>query len=488
MVNNISKILTQVFHRDSLEDVSETELRYFIRQHPYFGPGHLLLAKKLQLAGEKRAFDREVAVTSAYFTNPAWLQYILRETEPGDAIEQPGEGIPERETQHVHPAELDKAAAIAADVADAPLVHPADLEKAAAVARDVPALEEDASAEKEKYAEKGLEHSSDLTQQEVKEIIAADADPVEDASAGDTIDATATTDRVQATQKNANVESFGDTVRNDAVDINDTVDGFETIEASKPATAQEESKPQEEETETHSHQFVVESGEADASDTNDAAAIEADAEPVAEVSIPADREEPSQPETVSTAEATAVTGTEDTQPQAVTPVENSVPSRQVPEETVLENDSKSPELPTDKISRALQEEPSATPDTSESLAFDPYHTIDYFASQGIKLRLEDFNKDKLGQQLKSFTEWIRSMKRLPAQTPDNNMGETEQHSIRKIAEHSIEGKDVLTESMAEVWVKQGNYEKARQIYQKLSLQNPSKSTYFAAKIDQLNAL
>jgi hypothetical protein len=125
---------------------------------------------------------------------------------------------------------------------------------------------------------------------------------------------------------------------------------------------------------------------------------------------------------------------------------------------------------------------------SQKLDFDPYYTIDYFASQGIKLKLEDLSKDKLGQQLKSFTEWIRSMKRLPQQVAENSMDETAQHSIRRIAEHSVEEKEVLTESMAEVWIKQGNYEKARQIYRKLSLQNPSKSTYFAAKIDQLIVL
>ncbi|RYG05986.1 MAG: tetratricopeptide repeat protein [Chitinophagaceae bacterium] len=89
--------------------------------------------------------------------------------------------------------------------------------------------------------------------------------------------------------------------------------------------------------------------------------------------------------------------------------------------------------------------------------------------------------------MKSFTDWIRSMKRLP-QDPEETMNEVEQHSIRRIADVSVEEKEILTESMAEVWVKQGNYEKARQIYRKLSLQNPSKSSYFAAKIEQLKVL
>jgi hypothetical protein len=44
---------------------------------------------------------------------------------------------------------------------------------------------------------------------------------------------------------------------------------------------------------------------------------------------------------------------------------------------------------------------------------------------------------------------------------------------------------VVTEAMAEVWLKQGNNGKALDIYNKLSLLNPSKKAYFAAKIENL---
>jgi hypothetical protein len=40
--------------------------------------------------------------------------------------------------------------------------------------------------------------------------------------------------------------------------------------------------------------------------------------------------------------------------------------------------------------------------------------------------------------------------------------------------------------MAEVWAKQGAREKAIETYNKLSLQNPSKKAYFAAKIENLS--
>lgn len=120
--------------------------------------------------------------------------------------------------------------------------------------------------------------------------------------------------------------------------------------------------------------------------------------------------------------------------------------------------------------------------------FEPYHTIDYFASQGIKLQQSDLSKDKFGKQLKSFTEWLRSMKRLPQASLEANMDEATQQSIQDIAEHSFEEKEIVTETMVEVWIKQGNKEKAIDTLHKLSLLNPSKSHYFAAKIEQLKAL
>lgn len=141
-------------------------------------------------------------------------------------------------------------------------------------------------------------------------------------------------------------------------------------------------------------------------------------------------------------------------------------------------------------SQIVEEDPDNTEITgidqtdSSPLQFQSYHTIDYFASQGIKLQQADLGKDKLGLQLRSFTEWLRSMKKLPETTGSAEEDASEQ-TVRVIAEHSIEEKEVLTEAMAEVWKKQGNLQRAREIYHKLSLLNPSKSAYFAAKIDQL---
>jgi hypothetical protein len=119
------------------------------------------------------------------------------------------------------------------------------------------------------------------------------------------------------------------------------------------------------------------------------------------------------------------------------------------------------------------------------LSFEPYHTIDYFASQGIKLSQEEISKDKFGRQLKSFTEWLKTMKRLPA---TDQIKKLDQHTVEKvenIAAHSVDNTEILTETMAEVWIKQGKIEKAIEVYNKLSLLNPSKRGYFAAKLENL---
>ena len=120
----------------------------------------------------------------------------------------------------------------------------------------------------------------------------------------------------------------------------------------------------------------------------------------------------------------------------------------------------------------------------EPLLFEPLHTTDYFASQGIKLSEEVQQGDKLGKQLKSFTEWLKTMKKVHGdKLPDQSIAVD--IAVQKMAENSNKEQEVITESMAEVFHQQGKNRKAREVYEKLSLLNPSKSAYFAAKIEFL---
>lgn len=120
-----------------------------------------------------------------------------------------------------------------------------------------------------------------------------------------------------------------------------------------------------------------------------------------------------------------------------------------------------------------------------ALAFEPFHTVDYFASQGIKLSQEDLPKDKFGKQLMTFTAWLKTMKKLPASEQAKNMDPQAEAKVETMAAHSVNSSDVVTETMAEIWIKQGQPQKAAAIYKKLSLLHPSKKAYFAAKLENL---
>ena len=129
--------------------------------------------------------------------------------------------------------------------------------------------------------------------------------------------------------------------------------------------------------------------------------------------------------------------------------------------------------------------PLPAEDKNEVLnVFEPLHTVDYFASQGIKVSEEPISSDKLSTQLKSFTEWLKSMKKIHTGQLPGGDEQTDQ-MIQNLAEGSNTTTNVITEAMAEVLVKQNKIEQAIEMYEKLSLNYPAKSAYFAAKIESL---
>src|SRR4029077_515553 len=65
----------------------------------------------------------------------------------------------------------------------------------------------------------------------------------------------------------------------------------------------------------------------------------------------------------------------------------------------------------------------------------PYHRVDYFDSQGI--RLEEGN-DKLGTQLKRFTDWLKQMKRINPNPVSLGNDEAGEKQVQGIAAHSNE--------------------------------------------------
>lgn len=145
-------------------------------------------------------------------------------------------------------------------------------------------------------------------------------------------------------------------------------------------------------------------------------------------------------------------------------------------ENDLEKSSTKEVHPTEKVIDLSQQ------DQSIPMAFEPYHTVDYFASQGIKLSQFE-SSDKLGQKVKSFTEWLKTMKKIQAEEEklDSVNNEIPPINIDRQAVETI----VITEAMAEIYQKQGLIDKAIEVYNKLSLQNPHNSHIFANRIKDL---
>jgi hypothetical protein len=148
----------------------------------------------------------------------------------------------------------------------------------------------------------------------------------------------------------------------------------------------------------------------------------------------------------------------------------------------------------DKVDTELSEnnqqsipEPSSQQDSTGELSFEPLYTRDYFASQGIKVTDDPVSNDKLGDQMKSFTEWLKSMKKIHKEKIAEGDAITDKN-IQQIAEHSNMDAEVVTEAMAEILIKQHKIEKAIALYKKISLINPSKSAYFADKINSLSSI
>lgn len=162
----------------------------------------------------------------------------------------------------------------------------------------------------------------------------------------------------------------------------------------------------------------------------------------------------------------------------------------LPEEASNEVDTN---IPDQKIASLLKEQLEAfkkpvTEETVLQVASEPYHTVDYFASQGIKPEYDHAAQDTLSKQLRRFTDWLKHMKNVTPSNEDLGTDPELESAIQGIAQTSNEAKEIVTETMAEVLVKQGKIDKAIQLYIKLSFLNPDKSAYFASKIQSLKGI
>jgi tetratricopeptide (TPR) repeat protein len=181
-----------------------------------------------------------------------------------------------------------------------------------------------------------------------------------------------------------------------------------------------------------------------------------------------------------------------------------------------------PEIATPLIPEIVAIETTAemVKDIPEEITIIPVSAEDYFLQQGIHVSNDlpdademvheeqtEEEKEKALMVVMSFAEWLKHIsshnkkakeeeadkkalktmwqqQKLAAAIEEENDEIPEQ--VFEMAVNSISrGDELVSESLAEVYAKQGKREKAIDMYQKLSLHNPEKNTYFAAKIENL---
>jgi hypothetical protein len=491
MNSGLPSLLDAIFGKKDLASVSLDEMYEVINEFPSFNAAHLLLSKKLK-EQDNSAYLKENTRTALYFNNAFWLQTLLDDGVSGVQSEESvahGEEIKTGDEDNIW-----------------------QKENAATLHEEVP-VEEETYIE-ETIAVEPVESAVENFTEEIS-VEAVHENPESNVADGEAPRAVTSFDELMSKYKiepdQADFEPVTENVQEDKTESEAAVP-FDTAYDSG-AHGQydpvEETPPDEEPDETN--RATVPESNTDAYETreeilNDYGIFEE----VVVKKTDQDLDDFDPPEDERPAELAVPVETVKTESH---PFVEHLTTEQSPEIS-FDGDYEAFDRPLETTEEAgILEEPIPVPESygdaaeaddtekieeqktyipfeaknAESIVFAPYHMIDYFASQGIKLVQEDQPADHFGRQLKSFTDWLKVMKRLPVQPGSEKTDEREADRIRHFAAHSIEERDILTESMAEVLAKQGMYENAIALYHKLSLIYPPKSAYFASRIEQLKA-
>lgn len=458
MTSGMPALLDAIFGKQKLEEISLEEIYSVIGEFPSFNAAHFLLSKKLKAENDP-AYIEETKKTALYFNNPVWLQLLLNEELNPDAEEK--QSLYQESETDVSQISHRQYKEVVAEPQTEPVsfseaLNAPEREYRGPVEEYMAPLQENTGTEEEygEIPEKSAAASPGL------------AEPIQEHN------------KVPDQEIREPVEDFSEPEYTEPVhefsaaepDFTESIQEYKAPEQENMEPVQEYREP--ENTESQLHHIIAEQ--------NDAGSINAEGAIHHPPSTINEEYQGPDPEITINEEFAEARESRPTVNQELS--EDPEPVITVNEEYAQEE----ADIPT--VNQEFAAPPPFDVKKAESIVFAPYHMIDYFASQGIKLVLEDQPSDNFGKQLKSFTDWLKVMKRLPQkQLMTEKTDEREAERIRHFAANSIEERDILTETMAEVLAKQGMYENAIALYQKLSLIYPPKSAYFASRIEQLKA-
>lgn len=434
MNQSSQSVLRYLTGNENIEDVPVEDLQKLADEHPYFPVTRFLLAKKLQVENHP-GFLPQVQTAALYFSNPLWLHYLLN--NPLQELPVDEKDLFDNKT-HIPQKTVLTENEKARNGNEAFYVNKTDAENDTANEKvpetkefcDVTANEREPAASANEKAESNvldtIFHNGEKAGQPEEEMAAITRD---------------TDDKTQ--------QFLAEISNATASPVTDNIEPFlpETLNAAEPETIE----------------FLEEM-----------AGASRETDEVTEVFL-------------SEAQATATENIQPGFPEAIP--DSADDGEDNDEEQSKEQDEHEIMFQNIKAMLDATSEEADADIENTVIPLDPYYTIDYFASQGIKLELDQNPKDELGQHLKKFTQWLKHMKKLGPEDATEVIARTETEAdIQQIADSSNTVREVVTEAMASVLEKQGKKGKAIELYNKLSFLNPDKSTYFAAKIKNLKGI
>jgi len=414
-------IAKSIFERPDVENISLDELDFLVEEYPYFPVIHFLRTRKL-LADQVSPALSGVARTALYFPNPHWLNFQL------EAIPIPGNQEPALSEIMTTPSGVEELDSFIEE--ESPVPEAEIIQEETETFYDDKRVFNPGEPEKEETPTELASTNFDTVETEISPETEAEGEFQNEQQELEGVQST--TELQELAVEETEVEPL---IEEPAVD-NSKVES--QMEPQDLTTVYTETEP------------IVESKEQSVD--------------YAETESLVELQEPEFENQVESSESDLTI--QSTEPELV-------------EAENIDNDVQAGiELPSMEVSTGPGNENLEIP-------IEPLFAVDYFASQGIKLKLEEEATDKLSIKLRSFTDWLKAMKKIHPEKLDHKMNQEEENNIRVYAETSNEPKELYSESLAEVYLQQGLRQKAVQVFEKLSLLDPSKSAYFAARIREI---